>query len=314
MKLIILFLNFLICFSNILENIRKEIVDKALLYLPKRETENILKMVTEMSKAREQYSMSEGEVAYFVYKWVAQNIEIDCREDENIIEPYITYREGKGKELGILSLYDTMCGLLSIESHIVNGLIKYRTSNKTKLIDNKEYTWSSVLIDNNYYLLDLMMGFGYCYKNEFTRTLSRVDSYFGILPEESIRYRFPNDNKWQLLSKPITFEEFKHQGILESGFFKFFKTISPDVQTFTEKTFKIKLTFDKPIGPLNSDDVVVFNDNLDGIHTPALFFIYDLKVSDGACEFSFQPTTGYIDFALMINSTYYPIATYEVYN
>ena len=47
MKFIFLLLSFIICSSNLLDNVKKDIIDIALLYLPKRENVNILKMASE---------------------------------------------------------------------------------------------------------------------------------------------------------------------------------------------------------------------------------------------------------------------------
>ena len=315
---IILFLHFLICFSNILDEVRKNVVDNALAYLPKREMLNFLNMALEMFKVKEKYLMSEAESVYFAYKWIAQNIEIDCRTDkqgEIITEGYITYREGKGEEIGILGLFNTICGLLNIESNLIHGLLKYRTRNLTQLIDTKEYVWNSVLIDNNYYLIDIIKGIGYCNRNSFIRTQDRNDLYFGIIPEESIRWRFPNDNKWQLLPKPVTIEEFKTFALLDHGFFKLFKTITPDVQTLKKRNnLRIKLTFDKPFGSITEDDVIVFSDELSKDYLPLLHFINEMWIKNGTFEFTCYPSSGYLDISLYINSTSYPIATYEVYN
>ena len=88
MKFLFLFLSFLICSSSLLDNVRKEIIDKALLYLPKRVNVNFLKMSNEMLNAKIEYSMNEEESAYFVYKWIAQNIEYNCNYiiEEDIVQ------------------------------------------------------------------------------------------------------------------------------------------------------------------------------------------------------------------------------------
>ncbi len=73
------------------------------------------------------------------------------------------------------------------------------------------------------------------------------DFYFGMDPEASIRFHFPNDNKWQLLSKNFTKKEFKSMAFLEEGFYSIgLKTISPDIQSLGDnKRITIRLTSDK---------------------------------------------------------------------
>ena len=48
MEFLFFLLSFLICSSNLLDNVRKDVIDIALLYFPKRENVNYLKMVNEM--------------------------------------------------------------------------------------------------------------------------------------------------------------------------------------------------------------------------------------------------------------------------
>ena len=244
MKFLFLYLNFLICFSTLLDEVDKELVDNSLLKLPKRENTDILTMVVEISKAKKDYAMTDAEAAYFAYKWIGQNIEIDCLGNKygNSSTNYATtYEEGKGGYIGITGLFNALCFWLYIESNTIIGKKKTITYNYTgNLIDLIDYSWNSISIDNKYYLIDVADGLGQCSRDRFYK--SQRDDYFGIEPELSIRHRFPNDKKWQLLSEPITEEKFKSQSILNGDFFKCFKSITPDIQTIkNQKNLKIKL-------------------------------------------------------------------------
>ena len=252
MKFIFLFLSFLICSSSLLDNVRKEIIDKALLYLPKRVNVNFLKMSNEMLNAKIEYSMNEEESAYFVYKWIAQNIEYNCNyiiEEDSSAEISLAYKEGKGGTIGITGLFTRLCELLNVESNIITGLTKIKTynhKNKTDLIVIKDHAWNSVFVGEQYYLIDSIKGAGSCEKNKFYK--SQKDKFFGMNPKDSIRFHFPNEKKWQLLSKPITKDEFSSMALISEGFFNYFKTLSPDVQTLkNKKDFNVVVTFDKPI-------------------------------------------------------------------
>ena len=71
--------------------------------------------------------------------------------------------------------------------------------------------------------------------------------YFGTEPEIFIRSHFPNESKWQLLSKPYTFEKFESMALLSPFFYLYgFKTISPET-TILIGSGKIILTSDKSI-------------------------------------------------------------------
>ena len=91
---------------------------------------------------------------------------------------------------------------LNVESNIITGLTKIRTYNKTHLIDIKDYAWNSVFINRQYYLIDSIRGACSCDGKRFYKRLN--DEFFGMNTKDAIRFHFPNNKKWQLLSKTIT--------------------------------------------------------------------------------------------------------------
>ena len=249
-------MNIFVCFSALLDKVRKDVVNKAILNLPKRESLDILKMCIEMSKAKEAYSLTDLESAYFAYVWIGQNIEYDnfgdnYRNSSN--GAAITYKEGKGGAIGITGLFNTICNLLNIESNTVVGITKLRTFNFTQLIKIKEYAWNYILIDNEYYLIDVIMGSYNLVDNRVHKIQS--DFYFGLNPEIFIRLHFPNENKWQLLPKTITKDEFISMAYLFEDFYTLgLKTITPDAQTFsTREKITFKLTSDSSFDDIFKD-------------------------------------------------------------
>ena len=86
-------------YFNHLEQVRRGIVDQALSTLPKREATDETNMCSQMKSAQKKYSLSEAESAYFIFKWLGENIEYDCyaytHGSINYSESY-AYTEGKG--------------------------------------------------------------------------------------------------------------------------------------------------------------------------------------------------------------------------
>ena len=313
MKFLLLYLQFLLSFSTLLDQVRIEVVDKALLELPKRESIDILKFVLEMSNAQDKNSMTDAESAYFAYKWIGQNIEYDCLSNKfgnSSTLPATTYKNGKGGEVGISALFNMICNFLNIESNTIFGIKKTITRNFTNLIQFNEYAWNYILIDNKYYLLDVTSGTGQCSGDRFYR--SQKDDYFAMDPELSIRYRFPNDKIWQLLSKPISEAKFKSQAILYDGFFKYFKTITPDVQTIkNQNEIKIKLTVKDPkIKKLYFMEWHEIENEM-----PIVGFEEEVMIVNGTCEYIFYPFgTGYADVDISEdNKKYYGLVRYEIH-
>ena len=304
MKFFIFYLNFLICFSSLLDQIRKNVVDQSLLKLPKRENIDILKMFLEMSNIKKENSMTDAESAYLVYKWIGQNIEYDCLGNKfgnTTTLPATTYKEGKGGYIGISGLFNTICGFLNIESNTIFGIKKILTQNFTgNLIDLKEYAWNYISIDNQYYLIDITSSLGSCEDVIFYRY--QRDNYFGIDPEISIRHLFPNDKKWQLLNEPITESKFKSQSLLYGNFFKIFKNFSPDIQTIkNQKNIKMRLTVKDP-----NIKTLYFYEAYDESDEEIPFVDSERKVSvvNGTCEYNIYP----------LGTCYYFIDIYEKKN
>jgi transglutaminase/protease-like cytokinesis protein 3 len=81
--------------------------------------------------------MNKVESAYFIYKWIAQNIEYNWDyniEGDILTETFLTYNEGKGGAIGISGIFKRLCELLSADSNIITGLTKITTYNRNKLI------------------------------------------------------------------------------------------------------------------------------------------------------------------------------------
>ena len=315
MKLLLLYISILACFSTLLDEVRKEVVDEALSKLPKRGSIDILKMALAMSSAKEDYKMTDIESAYFAYKWIGQNIEFDClgkRLGNSTTLPTNTYKDGKGGEIGISELFNMICSFLDIEANTILGVKKVWTEdyNSSNLFKFDEYAWNYIKIDTKYYLLDLITGAGLCtYAEDFLRRQN--DDYFGINPELSIRHLFPNDKEWQLLSKPITEEQFKSQSILDDGFFKYFNKISPDISIIKEQT-KVKLTFKDPkIEKLYIRDCF----SMEKGHT-LVAEGKEAKIINGTCEITIRPSQKRNGYAFLQvsedNKNYYTIVTYGV--
>lgn len=294
MKIIFLFLCFLICFSKLIDQIRKDVVGKALLNLSKRENLDILKMCLEMVAFKSTYSLNDTESAYLVYKWISQNIEYDSKgEKQGNSSTAITtvYKTGKGGVTGITGLFNTMCSLLKIEADTILGLTKTLSDDYPSKIIVNDYSWNYILIDNEYYLIDVV-------KAIKLKNSNKIDFYFGTNPEASIRLHFPNDNKWQLLPKIITKDEFKSMAYLDEGFFSLgLKTISPDIQSFnTSKTYRIRITSDNSFDEIFDQLEIHFIEEVKGeLPEVGIYLKFD-KISNGVYEFNYSLyDNGFVD-------------------
>ena len=196
--------------------IRTDIIYQSLPYL-KDSKFSIIEMKNEMKAIQTKKNLNEAELAYLVYMWITQNIRINIDRDlYEIQEPIDAYNSREATLYGITSLFIRMCELLNIKAGLISGYYKYC---EKAMIKPENYSWNYISINGTYYLIDVVMG----------KEKNFEELYFGTDPEIFIYFHFPNENKWQLLSKPITLEKFYSMALLDEQFFYFgFKTISPD--------------------------------------------------------------------------------------
>jgi len=74
---------------------------------------------------------------------------------------------------------------MKIESDIISGHTKLLFNNPEEIVKELEHNWNYILIDDNYYLIDVPMGAGDCVDDHFDREYSNF--FFGTKPEIFIR-------------------------------------------------------------------------------------------------------------------------------
>lgn len=233
-------------YTSPLNKVRKEIIDKALKSLPKREEVDELKMALTMKNAQQEYSLNEAESAYLIYKWIQKNIHFNCTF-KSLNDETTTYNNGKGSYYGIAHIFITMCKILGLKANYIEGYtIELGFVNDKKLMNKFDYGWNSVIIDNKYYLLDVI---GELYYEPLAGCMGlSSDYYFCSYPEHFVRFHFPLDSKWQLLTQTIDLETFLSQTSLYYSFFRYgFKSISPDKSILkVNNTLKIVIINENP--------------------------------------------------------------------
>ena len=321
MRIYLIFLNFLFCFFHILNKINYDSVENGMLNLPRRGNEDnvdLLELVSKISKLKEEYSMTEVDTVYLIFKWISRTLQYDCYGKNHggiITEPFETYKKGKGGYEGLTQLFTIICGFLNIESNTIVGIDKYITYNFTDKVVISEKYWNIVLIEDKYYILDIVAGMGYCNGDQFCWPQGCDVVLFGLNPEIFIRHRFPNDSKWQLLSNPITKEEFIYLAYLLDDFHEMFKAIYPDVLILKsgKELVTIKLTFDKPIGQIDTLKVFAQFVSYSNRQNYEYLNIINQNISNGILEFSLYLTeTGFLTLSLSLNNKSYRLVWYMI--
>lgn len=232
-------------YSDPINKVRKDVIDKILIHLPKRETINEMKMAAAMKTFKSKFDLNEAECAYLVYKWISQNIEYDCFGVNNYTEWHgeaLTYKEGKGVCSGFSYIFRTLCRFLGLEAEFVAG---YTRSSDISIPSAPDHAWNSVKIDSTYYLIDSTWGSGICNNDTYEKIFN--DFYFCPDPKIFIRSHLPIEAKWQLLPNIVTYEQFDNQAfILETFFLIGLETLSPDKKIINVNgKGSISLTYDE---------------------------------------------------------------------
>ena len=283
---------------------RIDAIDKTLQSLPKKSNVDILEMLIQMSKSKEKYLLKEVESAYLAYKWIVQNIQWEGfigNEDIGNV-----YNSGKGNYNGISSLFNRICKYLGVDSNSISGYMKYPDIGDSPF--NRDFAWNYVLINNSYYLIDATSA---CvYKSMVSNGYYR-DFLFGTNPEIFIRYHFPKDNKWQLLSEPYALLKFNSMAILFPPFHYFgLINISPDTFEINESG-KIIITSEEWITDLIVESAFLYNNNRETKGN-------EYYISKGKVEISFNILDKAIKYLLLYakrineSSAITPIAAYKI--
>lgn len=234
-------------YSNPLDTVRKGTIDQVLKALPKRQSGNEATMISAMNTAKTQYSLSEAETAYLVYKWLSENIVYDCyglNHGGIDFTEQGTYNKGKGVCAGYSLIFEKMCDSLGLESEYVVGYSKGAGFTPGVIPRQSDHAWNSVKIDSSYYLVDSTWGSGSCDGDTYTASFNEF--YFCTNPEAFIRTHLPEEKQWQLISPTITLETFVNTLGLSGTFYNNgFTDISPDLAIISStQYFKVSLTFD----------------------------------------------------------------------
>ena len=232
-------------YSYLLEDVREDIVDASLLNLPKRAEVDILKMCIAMAKEKNTAPLSDIEAAFLAYKWISQNININCIDYNKDESPVAVYNSGTGSFVGISALFNIMCSNMNIESVSITGFNKRldNVEKYNKIFTKVEHYWNYLLINNEYYLVDPTLAAGFCYGTHFQKQY--IEFYFGTKPEFLIKTHFPTKENYQFLDEKISEENWDQLLMRTPHFYSTgMKTITPENANINPKEVeKIVITY-----------------------------------------------------------------------
>jgi len=194
--------------------------------------------LTNLAKQLTQNLTTEAEKARAIYMWLAGNIRYDCKKyhkrntpkfsaytEEELAKKITTYHQKNlirvlDRRRGVCEdysrLFNALCQEIGLESvQIVGNARDFHKPYRKTL--GEPHAWNGVKIEGKWYLIDATWGAGYTDGGvtRFTKRLS--PGYFMVAPERLIQTHYPEDRKWQLLTKPLNQKTFANQAMLNIG-------------------------------------------------------------------------------------------------
>ncbi|XP_052079746.1 uncharacterized protein LOC127717920 isoform X1 [Mytilus californianus] len=166
-----------------------------------------------------------------------------------------------------VEIFQYLCSVVSIPCMTIHGYL--RTIPKEKKVDWSVVSqWLAVLYENKWMLIDphpvdkklweskncIMIGSSFRKINTVDFLFRKqMDKHFLVNPTEFVYYCFPNKSYWQLLWRPVNYEEWQNMVFLTPFFYdlkltlKTSHTFHVDMTSNSLKTFKISFPSNKKI-------------------------------------------------------------------
>ncbi len=207
-------------FIDVWSEIRQSTVDAKLSSLPSRSSTTIDKMSSSMSSVATSNAFNQAETAYFLFKWISENIAYDCYGLNHGTVDYSmegTYSKGKGVCAGYAQMYKYIANKIGLESEYVVGYSKGASYRTGSIPTRTDHAWNVVKIDGVWYLLDSTWGSGTCSGDTYNKAFSPF--YFCTPPDRFVKSHLPAESQWQLLDTIIDLTTFVSQPDLAAGFY-----------------------------------------------------------------------------------------------
>lgn len=158
-----------------------------------------------------------------IYRWITDNIAYDCKAYHNPGRRTDDYEEVLQKRqavcAGYASLFKALCDFAGLDCEVVKGYVRngYRGIGNEDIIEN--HAWNAVLLNDEWYLVDVTWGSGYTDEKVRRFTKSYSDNYFLTDPKLFILSHYPNNKKWQLLDRPVSKKKFSSFPYVWDGYY-----------------------------------------------------------------------------------------------
>ncbi len=236
-------------YSNPKDIIDIEKIKNYIKIMPSREELTLSETVEHLKSIIKENNLIQEEIAFLSFCWMAENVTYAHEEKRNGIKVDCSvegmYKNGKSVCSGFSRLYNHLTTNLGIETVNISGYAK-----GSGYVPGESYhsnhDWNAIKLRNKWYLLDITWGEGHSIHNKYVKEFNPF--YFCTPPKYFIYQHFPNEEKWQLLDKPISEKEYIDMINYKYNFFTYgFTKIIPNksVVNINNNQYNMKVYFEK---------------------------------------------------------------------
>ena len=167
---------------------------------------------------------SEEKTVETFFYWIHQNIEYDyvlLKKQDISTEDISVKRTLETKKTicaGYSNLFLELCQAVKIECVEIEGIAQVSDEKV-----GEPHAWNAVNINGKWLLVDTTWGSGGNWLPDTYEKILNLKYLFGK-PDYFILNHFPSDEKWQLLEKPITKDEFSSTAWIEKRIIEFYNS------------------------------------------------------------------------------------------
>jgi len=206
--------------------------------------------IPELAKYLVKPANNDREKIRALFRWVTENINYDVKSYMARAHKHLSPEQVLSSKTAVCDGY---AGLLvelgqavGVDIVKVIGYSKgYDYSVGQRFRDGPNHAWNAAKIDGQWQLFDPTWGAGYTGENnQFIRQFQEI--YFLAPPEQFLYDHLPEDQRWQLVSRPISLREFEDLPYLRSAFFNHGLNLKSHHQNLIRAGDETEVTFYSP--------------------------------------------------------------------
>ncbi|CAM2696767.1 unnamed protein product [Rotaria socialis] len=172
--------------------------------------------------------------AWIIFYWISENISYDTdaffSNQIGTQDAISAFQNRTAVCDGYSSLYAELCNRIGVQCFKVNGYAKgFEFDPRQMSFDEINHAWNIIILEDDHsYFVEPTWGSGYVDKKTHKYKKKLVSDYFLCRPEHMIYRHLPTDPDYQLLTHPITIEQYLMLPYVYPAFFTYdLQIVSP---------------------------------------------------------------------------------------